>query len=86
MPQTVAQEDIIKVLPKGLITIPKKFRDDLGFEENGLAQVKSQKGKLIISPLRTLPYRVRSYTDKEIDQFFAFDDKESKALRKKGLL
>lgn len=72
------QEEIVKFQPKGLLTIPKKYRLSLGFEERGLARIKTEKGKLIIEPVRTLPYPVRTYTDAEIEEFLALD--------KKGLL
>ena len=80
------QSQIIKILPKGLITIPKRFRQSLGLEENGLARVKQNAGRLIVEPVRTLTYPVRSYTDAEIDEFLELDNKESQELKKKGLL
>ena len=80
------QAQIIKILPKGLITIPKKFRQNLGLEENGLARVKQDAGRLIVEPVRTIPYPVRSYTDAEIDEFLKLDAQESQQLKKKGLL
>lgn len=82
----VDQSQIIKILPKGLITIPKKFRQNLGLEENGLARIKQDTGRLIVEPVRTLPYPVRSYTDAEIDEFLKLDAQQSQQLKKKGLL
>ena len=84
--QQVVQEDIIKIQPKGLLTIPKKMRQSLGFVENSLVRVKEEKGRLVIEAVRTLPYPVRSYTEDEIEEFIKLDKKESKVLRKKGLL
>lgn len=83
--QTVVEE-IIRILPKGLITIPKKLREELGFDENSLVRLKREKGRLIIEPTRTLPYPVRSYTEREIQEFIELDKKESKSLKKKKLL
>ena len=80
------QEDSVKIQPKGLITIPKRFRKSLGFEESNLARLKQEKGRLILEPVRTLNYPVRSYTDKELEEFIKLDKEESKKLRKKGLL
>ena len=77
---------IVKVQTKGLVTIPKKFRDDLGFEENGLVRMRKEKGSLVLEPVRILPYSVRSYTDKEIEKFLKEDRKETRELRKKNLL
>ncbi len=84
--QTISFEDLIKIQPKGVLTIPKKMRQFVGLEDNNIARVKVEKGRLIIEPVRTLPYPVRSYTDEELEEFFALDKKESKELRKKGLI
>ncbi|OGG20936.1 hypothetical protein A3D03_04235 [Candidatus Gottesmanbacteria bacterium RIFCSPHIGHO2_02_FULL_40_13] len=84
--QVQQREEIIKILPKGIMTIPKKFREALGFEENGLARIRQDKGKLVLEPVRTLPYPVRTYTKEEVEKFTALDKKESTMLRKKKLL
>ena len=83
--QQLPLEEIVKIQPKGLITIPKKFRTGL-FEENGLARVRKEKGRLILEPVRTLPYPVRSYTKEDIKEFVALDAYETKKLKAKGLL
>lgn len=83
--QTQIYEDIVKIQPKGLITLPKKLRAGL-FEDNSLARIKRDKGRLVIEPLRTLPYPVRSYTSKEVDEFLKLDDAETKQLKKKGFI
>ena len=80
------QGKIVKIQTKGLITIPKEYRKELGFEESGLVRVKKGKGRIVIEPVRVLPYPVRSYTKKEIEEFLKLDEKESKRLKKKGLL
>ncbi|MEK7129731.1 MAG: AbrB/MazE/SpoVT family DNA-binding domain-containing protein [Patescibacteria group bacterium] len=79
-------EDIIKIQPKGLMTIPKAFRKKVGLEPPALARVRAYRGRLIIEPVRTLPYPVRTYTEGEIDAFFALDEAEGKALRRKGIV
>ena len=84
--QQVIQEKLVKIQPKGLLTIPKKFRSELGFEENGLARIRKEKGRLVLEPVRTLSYPVRKYTIKELGDFLALDREESKKLRKKDLL
>lgn len=81
-----ATEDIIKILPKGLITIPKKFRRKLGMEDNSLVRVKEEKGKLIMEAVRTFPYPIRTYTKEELMEFLDLDKRETKSLKKKGLL
>lgn len=82
----ITQEDIVKLQPKGLLTIPKKFRMELGFEENGLIRVKKEKGRLVLEPVRMLAYPVRSYTGQDIKDFIDLDRKETKVLKKEGLL
>lgn len=84
--QTMPFEDIVKLQPKGLLTIPKKFRKALSLNGNDLVRIRGVKGRLVLEPVRTLPYPVRSYTDTELDEFLALDKEESEKLRKKGLL
>lgn len=84
--QQVILEDIVKMQAKGLLTIPKKMRQKLGFRENSLVRVKEERGKLVVEPVRTLEYPVRSYTEQELKEFIELDRKESKKLKKKGLI
>jgi len=48
------QEEWVKILAKGLITIPKSFRDELGLKEGEVAKVKKIGTKIIIEP-REIP-------------------------------
>ena len=75
-------EDIIKIQPKWLITIPKKARQGMGFEENGLARLKKERGRIYIEPVRTLPYPVRTYTKEELEEFIRFDEEQGRELRR----
>lgn len=84
--QQLTYDEIIKIQAKGLITIPKSFRDDLNINESSYIGLKKDKGRIFLEPVRILPYPVRTYTDKEIDEFFKLDKKESKELKKKGIL
>ena len=86
MQSSTTQEEILKLQPRGVLTIPKKFRQMLGLEENKLIRIKKDKWRLVIEPVRTLPYPVRSYTEEDLKEFFEFDAKETKKLKKKGLL
>jgi len=79
-------EEIIKVQNKGVVTIPKSLREAVGLEENSLARIKREKGRLVVEPVRTLPYPVRSYKDSELKEFFELDEKETKKLEVQGLL
>lgn len=84
--QQLTTEDIVKMQPKGLLTIPKRFREELGFEEDGLVRVMEEKGRIVLEPVRILDYPVRSYSQEEINEFLALDRKETKILKKKGLI
>ena len=77
---------IVRVQSKGLITIPKEYREEIGLEESDFVRVRKKAQQIIIEPVRVLPYPVRSYTKKEIDEFLKLDEKESKKLKKKSLL
>lgn len=79
-------EEIIKILPKGLITIPKKFRESLNLTENKLLRLKEEKGRLIVEPVRTLSIPVRRYTTKEIKEFIEFDKEEARELKRKKII
>ncbi len=84
--QQIILEDIIKMQPKGLLTIPKRFREELGFKEDGLIRIKQEKGRIVLEPVRILDYPVRSYSSEEIDEFLELDRKETGLLKKKGLI
>lgn len=84
--QQIILEDIVKMQAKGLLTIPKRFREELGFEEDGFVRVKQEKGRVVLEPVRILDYPVRGYTKEEIDEFLAFDREETRVLKKKGLI
>lgn len=89
MPTLITQdyysEEVVKIQPKGLLTIPIRFREDL-FRDNPLARIKKEKGRLVIEPVRTLPYPVRGYSRKDIQEFLAFDKLQTKELKRKKLL
>lgn len=83
--QTVIYEEIIKLQRRGVFTVPKKLRKNL-FEENNLAKISRVGRKLIIEPVRTISYPVRTYTGVEINEFFDLDAKETTSLKKKSLI
>ncbi len=82
----ILSTDIVKMQAKGLMTIPKKMRQKLNLEENSLVRVIEGRGRVILEPLRTLNFPVRSYNSEEINEFLELDKKKTKALRKKGLI
>ncbi len=77
---------MVRVQNKGLVTIPKALRDDVGLNVNDLIRIKRSKGRIILEPVRILPYQVRSYNNSDLSNFFELDDKEAKELKKKKLL
>lgn len=81
--QQVITEEIVKMQPKGLLTIPKKFREELGFEENTLARIKKEGRKLILEPVNVVGYPLRVYSKEEIEEFIE-DDKLSPELVRKA--
>lgn len=85
MQQIIPREEIVRILPKGLMTIPISLRRKFGLKDNGLIKLVEDKGRLIMVPVFTLPYPVRSYTDTEVKEFIKEDRRESKVLKKKGL-
>lgn len=87
MPATAQnyQEEIVKMQPRGYLTIPSKFRQDWNLTD-GLIRITKKQSSLVLEPIRVLPYPVRSYTDLEIKEFLAEDAKESKELKTKNLI
>jgi AbrB family looped-hinge helix DNA binding protein len=68
------QEEWLKVLGKGMITLPKKWRDEMGIGNGDIVKAKKEGNKVVIevSSLKaTAPYRV--FNDAEIDEFLAED-------------
>jgi len=59
-------EEWVKVLAKGLVTIPKTFRDQLGIKEGEIARIKKIGQRLIIEPREIADYEV--YSDKELKE------------------
>lgn len=76
------QETWLKVLGKGMVTLPKKWRDDLGITTGDVIKAKKEGTKVVIEALQSkrVPYRI--YTDAEIDQFLK-EDRLPKRLAKK---
>src|SRR5258706_10140475 len=67
------QEEWLKVLGKGMVTLPKKWREELHIEPGDIIKAKKEGNKVVIEAVRnrTAPYRV--YTDSEIDAFLRED-------------
>lgn len=73
---------VIKILPKGLVTIPKKMREEIGLEENGLARIKQEGRRLVLEPVSIISYPLREYSADEIEGFIK-SDRVSLRIKKK---
>ena len=82
LPQSSIQDEVwIKILPKGLVTIPKKIREELGIKEGDVAKVKISRNSIVIKPRESAEYRL--FTNEEIKQWVK-DDKLPVELAKKA--
>jgi AbrB family looped-hinge helix DNA binding protein len=72
--QNTNREEWLKVLGKGMITLPKKWRDELGIENGDMVKAKKEGNRVVIEAQAlktTVPYRV--YTADEITEFLQAD-------------
>ena len=69
--QNRPQEMWIKVLAKGVITIPKKYREKLRLKEGEVARARIVGSKLIIESREAADYRL--YSKEEIEQMVKED-------------
>ncbi|OGK21651.1 hypothetical protein A3C23_02645 [Candidatus Roizmanbacteria bacterium RIFCSPHIGHO2_02_FULL_37_13b] len=65
------QTEWVKILSKGMVTIPKSFRDALGIKEGEVARIKKVGKRLIIEARDTVDYEV--YDDKEFKKILEED-------------
>lgn len=77
MNQTAAninQEEWLKVLGKGMVTLPKKWRDEMGIQNGDIVKAKKEGNKVVIETAQSqkAPYRI--YTKAEIDKFLKEDE------------
>ena len=85
MNQVLIWNEIVKIQPRGVITIPRRFRTS-DFDENSFVRVRKIGGKIILEPITVPRYSVRRYTDEEVNEFLEMDEKETLGLKKKGVL
>ena len=72
--QAKPQETWIKVLSKGVITIPKEFREQLDIKEGDVAKARVEGDKLIIQSRKITPYEdYRRFTKAQIDKWVKED-------------
>ena len=82
----ITTQEIVKMQSRGVFTIPKKLRINLGLNDDSLVKVTLEEGRLMVEPLRMLPYPVRSYTKEDVEDFIKFDKEQGKRLRLRKLL
>jgi AbrB family looped-hinge helix DNA binding protein len=74
------QEEWLRVLSKGMVTIPKTWREEFGFNEGDIIKARKSQGKIIIETVnKPVPYRV--YSQKEFQQFIKDDKLPEKVSR-----
>ncbi len=62
------QADILRVLTKGMVTIPKKWRETLAIQTGDRVRAYLQEGQIIVEPMeQKVPYRI--YLQEELDEF-----------------
>lgn len=79
--KTDFQNEWVKILSKGLITIPKTFREELGLQEGEVARIKKIGRRLIIEPREVAEYE--TYDQKELKRMLK-EDKLPADLAKKA--
>ncbi len=79
---TNMNQEWLKVLGKGMVTLPKKWRDEMGIENGDIVKAKKEGNRVIIEAPQSqrVPYRV--YTKGEIDQFLKEDELPKGLARK----
>ncbi|MEX0616286.1 MAG: AbrB/MazE/SpoVT family DNA-binding domain-containing protein [Candidatus Woykebacteria bacterium] len=74
------QEKWVKILGKGMLTLPKEWRDEAGIDTGDVVKAKKERNKIVIElkdQTKKVPYR--TYTDSELDEFLK-EDKLPKSL------
>ncbi len=66
------QEEYLRILGKGMVTIPKEWRDELGLEEGEIVKAQKIGNKMVIeSGTERVPYRI--FSNEEIEQWLKED-------------
>jgi AbrB family looped-hinge helix DNA binding protein len=80
--QNNKQEEWLKVLGKGMVTLPKKWRDEMGIENGDIVKAKKEGEKIVIETQTkiTAPYRI--YSADEIKGFLADDNIPDELVQK----
>lgn len=66
-------EEWLKILGKGMVTLPKKWREEMGLEAGNVVKAKKQGNTVVIEGPQTSKAPYRTYTDSEIEDFLQED-------------
>jgi AbrB family looped-hinge helix DNA binding protein len=69
----VPQQEWLKILGKGMVTIPKKWRKELGLETGDVVKARKTGNRVVIESTKESKPSYRVYSDKEIDAFIKED-------------
>lgn len=64
---------IVKIQSKGMVTIPKKFRQQLGIGPNSLLEAKIMQDGVLFVKMNTNQYKPELYSDQEIKTWLKAD-------------
>ena len=78
-----SQGEWVKILGKGMITIPKFFREELGLREGEVAKIRKIGKRLVIEPREVADYEV--YSDLELARMLKEDRLPTKLASKAAL-
>lgn len=68
------QEEWLKVLGKGMVTLPKRWREELGIEPGDVVRAKKDKDSVVIKARKqSKPAPYRLYINSDIDRFLKAD-------------
>lgn len=78
----INQEEWLRILGKGMVTLPKKWREELGIESGDIVKAKKEGDRVVIEAqkLTRVPYRV--YSDNDIEEFLKEDKLPVSLVRK----
>ena len=65
-----------QIQQKGLITIPMSIRKQFGINPSDLMKIGVVAGKIVLEPVRVLPYPTRRYSEDEVKEFLELDKNE----------
>lgn len=76
-----SQEEYLRILGKGMVTIPKEWRDELGLEEGGLVKARRVGSKMIIeAESKSVPYRI--FSKEEVEEWLEEDQLPASLAKK----